>query len=205
MKNNNNLKEQVKEKAAELFFKHGPKHVPMEEVAERSGISKKTLYQLFHNKNTLVQEVVDDLVRSHRQVLETALTTCNDAIDGILKQDDGLSSTCKSIRPRFLYELEIFYPDIWKQLEGYKIKVHGSIEDNLRRGKSEGLYREDLNIRIVSDIRLQQLANLLRPHVLTSPGPNTKERVDEFTLLYLRAITTEKGRRQLHKYVGDQA
>ena len=204
MKNNNNLREHVKGKAAALFFQHGPRHVSMEEIAERSAISKKTLYQLFHHKHSIVQEVVDDLVRSHDQLFETSLSISYDAIDEVLKQDAGLTLVCKSLRPSFFYELEMFFPDIWKQLEEYKLKVHRGIENNLRRGKEEGVYREDLDISLISDLRLQQVANLLRPNILTNLGLNITVLVDEITLLYLRAISTEKGRKQLQKYIDER-
>jgi AcrR family transcriptional regulator len=204
MKNNDNLKEQVKEKAAELFFQYGPRHVSMDEIAESSGISKKTLYQMFQSKTDIVQEVVDSLIQSHEQLFETLRLSANDAIDEVLKQDAGLTSVCKSLRPRFFYELEIFFPGIWNQLEEYKLKVHRGIEVNLRRGKEEQLYREDLNIHVISDLRLQQVANLLRPHILTNLSLNLRELVDEITLLYLRSISTEKGRKQLQTYIEER-
>src|SRR6476469_7726163 len=94
-----NLKEEIKLKAGELFFRHGPKHVSMEEIAESSGISKKTIYQICHNKNDLVLEVVEDLLQTHSQVFEKARVSCRDAIDEVLKQDAGLRFICRNILP----------------------------------------------------------------------------------------------------------
>jgi len=204
MKSNNNLKEQVKEKAAELFFQYGPKDVSMDEIAERSGISKKTIYQFFHSKTDIVEAVVDSLIRSHDQLFEIVSSSADNAIEEVLKQDAGLTSVCNSLRPRFFYQLEISFPDIWKNLEQYKLKVHRGIEENLRRGKEEGLYRDDLNTAVISDIRLQQLANLLRPHILTNLSLTTRELIDQITLLYLRSISTEKGRQQIQAYIERQ-
>lgn len=46
------------EQALLLFSKYGCKRVGMDDVAETLGISKKTLYEVFENKNNLVQESV---------------------------------------------------------------------------------------------------------------------------------------------------
>ena len=205
MKNINNLKEHVKEKAAELFFRHGPKHVSVDDITLHSGISKKTFYKLFHSKTDLVKEAADSLIQSHNQLFETVRSSANDAIEEVLNQDTGQTLVCKSVRPRFFYELELFFPDIWKQVEKYKLKVRRGIEDNLRRGKEEGLYREDLNIPVISDLRLQQVANLLRPHILTNLSLNLRELVDKLTLFYLRGISTEKGSKQLQKYIEERS
>jgi TetR/AcrR family transcriptional regulator, cholesterol catabolism regulator len=205
MKSNSNLREDIKQKAKELFLKYGPRNVSMDDIADGLGTSKKTVYHLFQNKHAIVQEVVDDLVRAHNQLFENCRRESNDAIDEILKQEDGLSETCRSVRPSFFDELEKYFPDTWKQLQSYKLKVYRSIEDNLRRGKDEGLYLEDLNLPVIADMRLQQVVNILRPEALTNISLNIRELIDEFTLFYLRAISTEKGRKQIRKYLDERS
>lgn len=57
------------EQALELFSNYGCKRVGMDDVAETLGISKKTLYGLFINKDTLVQESVSLLLqRTHEKM-----------------------------------------------------------------------------------------------------------------------------------------
>jgi AcrR family transcriptional regulator len=188
MKDNHH--ERIKDIARELFFKYGPKRVSMDDIAEGTGISKKTLYQNFHSKNDLVHEVVAGLIQSHIQHSQTIQLSASDAIEEVLTQDGGLSLMCNSIRPRFFYELEVYFPDIWNDLEKYKLRIQDHIQKNLLRGKEEGLYRDDLNIPLVSYLRMQLLANALRP-----------ELTHENTVLYLRSITSEKGKKLLDKYL----
>ena len=55
--------------ALTLFSKYGCKRVGMDDVAETLGISKKTLYELFENKDNLVQESVTLLLnRTHENM-----------------------------------------------------------------------------------------------------------------------------------------
>jgi AcrR family transcriptional regulator len=201
----NNTSELIKEKARKLFFAYGLKSVSMDDIANQCGISKKSIYQFFEDKNDIVDAVVDDLIRSHDHLFKTAQSTAKDAIDEVLKQDAGFSLVCEGIRPSFLYELENSFPDSWDTLEQYKLKIQKHIIDNIYRGKEEGLYRENINTKLNSDLRLHQEVNLLKPSVLTSLNLSVKQLADEFTGLYLHAICTEKGKKLLEKYLNEKS
>ncbi len=200
----NNTSDLIKEKARKLFFAYGLKSVSMDDIANQCGISKKTIYQFFEDKNDIVDAVVDDLIRSHDHLFKTAHSTAKDAIDEVLKQDAGFSSVCEGIRPSFLYELENSFPGSWDTLEQYKLKIQKHIIDNIHRGKEEGLYRENINTKVNSDLRLHQEVNLLKPNFLTSLNLSVKRLADEFTGLYLHAICTEKGKKLLEKYLNEE-
>lgn len=48
-------KEQVIESARELFSEYGYKRVSMDEIAKKSGVTKKTIYTYFKDKNELIK------------------------------------------------------------------------------------------------------------------------------------------------------
>lgn len=196
--------ELIKEKAKELFFKYGLKSVSLDDIAQTSHISKKTIYKFFDDKNAIVQKVVEDLVQSHDQIFKSSGSTASDAIDEVLRQDGGLSSICKSFRPSFFYELERFFPISWKDLEQYKSYLREGIINNLLRGQKEGNYKEDIDIELISDLRMHQLINVLQPETLTSYKLSITRLAGEFTMLYLRAITTEKGKKLLDQYLSEK-
>ena len=200
----NNTSELIKEKARKLFFAYGLKSVSMGDITNQCGISKKTIYQFFEDKNDIVDAVVDDLIRSHDHLFKTAHSTAKDAIDEVLKQDAAFSLVCEGICPSFLYELENSFPDSWDTLEQYKLKIQKHIIDNLHRGKQEVLYRENINTKLNSDLRLHQEVNLLKPNFLTSLNLSVTQLADEFTGLYLHAICTEKGKKLLEKYLNEK-
>jgi AcrR family transcriptional regulator len=198
---NNNTYHLIKQKARELFFSYGLKSVSMDDIAKQSGISKRTIYQFFEDKKNIVDAVVSELIQVHEQLFKTAHSTSGDAIDEVLKQEAVLSQICKGLRPSFFLELENFFPDTWDELEQYKQKIYKGIIENLHRGKQEGLYRQDIDVKLISDLRLHQLINILRPELLTSLHLGSKNLAGQFTSLYLNAITTEKGKKILEQYL----
>ena len=72
--------EQIKEKAKQLLFRVGLRSVSMDDIARQAGVSKKTIYQYFDNKNAVVDAVIDDLVNAHEYVFRTTLANSKDAI-----------------------------------------------------------------------------------------------------------------------------
>jgi len=56
------MKNRIIQGAAELFTRFGYAKVRMEEISERLGISKKTIYNHFANKETLFNEMIEAMV-----------------------------------------------------------------------------------------------------------------------------------------------
>ena len=195
------MKNNIKEKAKELFFYYGLKSVSMDDIAKKAGVSKRTIYEFFEDKNELVNEIVYDLMRSYSNLFKTSRSTAEDAIEEVIKQDDELLEIWTSIRPCFFYELERTFPEASEQLEQYKLIILKGIIINLRRGKKEGNYREDIDIALVSDLRFHQLMNVMKPKLLTSHELTITQLAREYTVLYLHAITTEKGKKLLDQYL----
>lgn len=191
----------IKEKARELFSQHGMKSTSMDDIAKHAGISKKTIYQFFADKNELVHAIVEDLIQSYEQLFEISRSSAQDAVDEVLKQDSALLKMWSGIRPSFIYELEKYFPDAFELLEQYRSYILDNIIINLKRGKEEMVYRDDIDVEFISDLRMHQLANVLKPELSTSYPLNIDQLAEEFTVLYLHSITTEKGKKLLYKYL----
>lgn len=196
-----NTDEWIKEKAKELFSQHGVKSISMDDIARQSGLSKKTIYQFFSNKNELVYAIVEDFIQFYEQLFEISRNSARDAVEEVLKQDNALMKMWSGIRPSFIYELEKYFPDVFELLNEYKAYILDSIVTNLKRGKEENVYRDDIDIAFISDLRMHQLANVMKPELLISYPLNTNQLAGEFTVLYLHSITTEKGKKLLYKYL----
>jgi len=90
--------------------------------------------------------------------------------------------------------VEKFFPEAWLELEYYSLKARNLIIGNLERGKKEGLYRNDINIVLIAELRMHQHISLLRSQFATTQKLSTDRLAKEITMLHLRSITTEKGK-----------
>ena len=196
-----NISERIKAMAKELFFSYGLKSVSMDDLARLSGVSKKTIYQYYEDKEVLVHAVVMDKIQLHERLLGSSQSIANEAIDEIIMWDTELFGIWTDINHRFFYEVEKYYPEAWLELEYYSLKMRNLIIGNLEWGKKEGLYRNDINIALIAELRMHQHISLLRSQIATTQKLSTDRLAKEITMLHLRSITTEKGKLLLDNYV----
>ena len=189
-------------KAKDLFFCFGLKSVSMDDVARQAGISKKTLYQSFEDKEELIHTIVVDLIESHRRLIAESRVKAADAVDEVLKQSAAPFETWAAVNPGFFHELEKFFPVSWNKLQDHKQKIFiPGIIRNLERGREEGNYRDDFPVAFVADFRFLQISSALQPRLITDQKMSVKQVKDELTRFYLHGITTGKGKKLLIKYL----
>ena len=189
-------------KARNLFFSYGLKSVSMDDLARMSGTSKKTIYQHVADKNELVDIVVEDLIRCHSEVMDQSSAASKDAVHELVLKSRAPFITLASINWNFFYELEKFFPAAWQKLIAHRQQVMlPSILKNLERGIGEGLYRDDLELPLVSLIRLQQITTALNPKDFTQTTIDAQKLMNTLTEFYLHGIVTTKGKRLINTYL----
>jgi len=199
--NGNTISERIKANAKELFFAYGLKSVSMDDLARLSGVSKKTIYQYYQDKDVLVHAVVVDLVQLHERLLNTYQSIAKDAIDEALMWDTQLFGIWANIHHRFFYEVKKYYHEAWMELEYYSLKMRNFIVENLERGKKEGLYRNDINVVFIAELSMHQHISLLRSQFTTTQKFSSNRLAKEITVFHLHSITLERGKTLLDNYI----
>ena len=77
------MEERIVNKAQELMFQTGVKHVTMDDLATQLGISKKTIYQYYKDKDSLVTAVVEKELNNHAQICNTSMLSAENAVHEI--------------------------------------------------------------------------------------------------------------------------
>jgi AcrR family transcriptional regulator len=189
-------------KARNLFFSYGLKSVSMDDLARMSCTSKKTIYQHVADKNELVDRVVEDLIRCHKEAMDQSGEAAKDAVHELVLKSRVPFVTLASINWNFFYELEKFFPAAWQKLIAHRQQVMlPSIIKNLQRGVAEGLYREDLDTQFAALIRLQQITTALNPKDFTQTTTDALKLMNSLTEFYLHGIVTTKGKRLINTYL----
>ncbi|GAA4325669.1 helix-turn-helix domain-containing protein [Flaviaesturariibacter amylovorans] len=191
----------ILDKARELFFAYGLKSVSMDDIARLSGISKKTLYQHFADKQELVDRVVAGLLATHTEKAGDCAAKARNAVAEVALQVRVPFRLLAGISPGFFYELERYFPATWMQLLEYRRTcMTPRIVANLRRGQREGLYRDEVPEALAVEIRLQQLRTALNPAGFTERRTEPTGLIRALTEFYLQAIGTAKGRKLINEH-----
>ena len=185
-----NLKVKIVATATSMFHKHGIKSVKMDDIANALSISKRTLYEIYDNKEDLLYEVVcthELESRNRMKQLNESGANVMDILIGYLK--DSLVELGK-IEPIFLEEIRK-YPNVMMQLKQTKEMRRKEAIAFFKRGVDEGYFLENVNFEI-----LRTLSDLAMSGAMSSSLAkkyDIKELFHTFTFLFIRSIGTLKG------------
>lgn len=195
------IRERIQEKANELFMQFGIRSVSMDDIANGLGMSKKTLYMHFADKDELVSAVVDLHIGQMRQDCAGCREAASDAIHEIFNTMDVLLKEFSNMNPMVLYDLEKFHFKAYHKFRQHKDSYLLSIiRQNLEWGIKEELYRADLDLDIISRFRLESM--LLAFNVsLFPPGKYNLAHISNLILEhYIYGVATLRGYKLIQKY-----
>ena len=193
--------ERILEASRVLFFRHGLKSITMDDIARHLGISKKTIYQFYEDKNTLIVSLNDHEMTDHQLHFDQISKNAKNAIDEIFQIMNHLHKIFSAMNPNVLYDMQKYHPEAWKQHISFKEKcLYPKVADNMKRGISEGLYRENLNIKLMTILRMEQFNMVYNTQVI-QPGQFNFGEVHVLLLdHFLHGISTLKGHKLINNY-----
>lgn len=187
--------------ALELFFRFGIRHVTMDDVARELGMSKKTIYQFYREKDDLVNQLLDIELRSQECEFDEISAQARDAVHEMLLISAKMRSLMQSINPMFFLDLQKFYPTGYKRFQKFKEECgYQNVLRNLRKGIEQGLYREDLNLEIAARYRMAQLDMLMFGDHFTYERHTLARTNEEILHIFMYGICNLKGHKLINQY-----
>lgn len=200
------IRDRIKKKADELYRRYGVKSVTMDEIALQLGVSKKTIYQSFSDKNELVDEVVVDMLEANKVSCKESIPQSDNAIHEVLLMMEAMQDMMLSLSPTFVFDIQRGHPSSYKKFDNYKSEfIFKILEANIERGKKEGLYRPELNTQVIVKFRLNTIMLVYNEEVFPRNQFTVLELQNEMILYYLFGMVTLKGYHLITKYQKESA
>ena len=195
------MKERIQQKAKELFMRYGFRSVTMDEIAGQLGISKKTLYQFFEDKDSLVEAVMQKEMTYMQSECKKQVTESENAIEELFKDMESMESVMDALNPQIVFDLEKFYPRTFEKFKKHKHSfLLDIIRKNLQRGVHEELYRNDFDIEIIARFRLESAFIIFNQELFPFGKYNVLQLSNEIYYHYIHGIATPKGKKLIEKY-----
>lgn len=175
----------------------GIKAVKMDDVAAELGISKRTLYEIYDDKETLVLEGVKYYHENKRTALNTFAANSHNVLDVIIHFYEMQIKESKNINPLF-YEDIAKYPRIVNYLEQKRQNSRSDFLHFMRRGVEEGLFRDDINYDIITHM-FEAQGKYMRNKRLYQQY-TFEELFSTMLFVSLRGFCTRKGIEQLDQF-----
>lgn len=182
-------------------MKYGLKSISMDNIATDIGISKKTIYQHFENKEDLIQRVLAAHISEEKEYIQQILTTSGDAIEEMINIARHAIQMMKGVRPTVMFDLKKYYRESWHMLETQFFSfIQQTIFKNINEGISQGYYRNDINPLIISKLYLSKSMTLLDDALFPDKEFDREELYREMIMYHLRGIASIKGLERIAQF-----
>lgn len=192
------LKSHITTVAVDLFSRNGIKRVSMDDVARKANVSKRTLYDFFRDKESLLIEMLHQISDPFIEYIGTLEKQGNKALETMLLFNEKLVEGPIWLCDDFLEDIKRYPIALQVMLEGKQYFMTKTVE-LLRQGAKEGVFMADINYDIISMLMQKQM-NKFEPS--RNYSKYTHEEVHNTMLfIFLRGICTDVGRGILDKYI----
>lgn len=192
------LKERIIVTATEAFTSNGIKSITMDDIANRVGISKRTLYEVFEDKESLLRDCILKVQTDRDRYLQEVYEQSHNVLEVILVVFQKSIEVFHSTNKRFFEDMKK-YPKIYEMMKNRRDSDSEKTMSFFKSGVEQGIFRPDINFAIVNLLVREQFDVLLNTEICKEyPFIEVYESI-MFT--YIRGISTEKGARVLEEFI----
>lgn len=187
-------RERIIEQAMRMFVSQGIRAVRMDDIAQQLGVSKRTLYELFGDKESLLYLAVDCYFEQMRQHRAAACVGARNVLEAMFMVLGCVMDHADHSR-RLMESLRKFYPAVYeKALRESTSRGRDDLRRMLVTGIAEGLFIDTFNIDLAITV-LYYTASALseRRELLLPEGMSVREAFVQIISNTFRGLSTPKG------------
>lgn len=187
-------------------MQYGIRRVSMDHIAHAIGVSKKTLYQYYPDKESLVIDIIELILKSNNAACAASREKAKNAIHEGFLATDAVAEMMKRMNPVILFDMEKYYPAAYKKFIKFKHDfLYNFIRDSIEWGIKDGLFRDDINVTLISRFRIESISLIFQQEFYTTVKIDLAALQEEIFLFFLYGMATPKGIKLINKYKNQRA
>lgn len=195
------VKERIMVKAEEMFMQYGIRSVSMDDIANSLGMSKKTLYHYYADKDELVNAVVESHINGIQEDCIMGRKDAKDAIHEIFITMERILVEFSNMNPMLLYDMEKFHFRAYQRFREHKDKFLAQvIRENLEWGVKDEVYRAEIDIEVLTKFRLESMMLPFNVAIYPPGKYNLGELSTAIMEHFVYGVATIKGHKLIQKY-----
>jgi AcrR family transcriptional regulator len=192
----------ILDKVRELYTKYGIKSITMDEVAAELGISKKTLYQHVTDKEDLVSKFIDNEIEIRQKQICECFKAGYNAIEELFEISLYMNKLMREQNPATEHDLKKYYPEQYQKIvKVRRERMYSYILLNLKKGKGEGLYRNEMDDEVIAKLYLSRSESMPVSTLYTVEELTSIKIFVELLTYHIRGIATQTGIKELEKNI----
>jgi len=194
-------KERIRQTAHNLVMQYGIRSISMDDIAGALGMSKKTIYQYYADKDELVDEVVSSIIQYNQACCERDRQMADNAIHEIFLAMEFMMEVFRSMNNSLLFDMQKYHPAAFQRFAKHKNDyLYNIIKENLARGIREELYRPDIKVDILARFRVESVIIPFSPEFYGKVKASLADIEEEILLNFLFGLVSQKGYKLILKY-----
>ena len=194
------LRERILVTATEAFASKGIKSITMDDIAAALGISKRTLYEVFSDKESLLKECILKAQSDREAYLQEVYEQSHNVLEVILAVFQKSIEVFHQTNKRFFEDIKK-YPKVYNMMKERSESDSEKTMSFFMLGVEQGIFRSDVNFAIVNLLVREQFDVLLNTDVCNEYS--FIEVYESIMFTYIRGISTEKGAKVLEDFISE--
>lgn len=201
-------REKVVAHVAEVIKTLGVKSVRMDDVAQSLGMSKRTLYEMFGDKDDLLFESIKLISEQRPREILSTIGPCENSLEFLFKCSRAMleGGAVPSIEKRMALNLKKFYPNIAEKVFHYhsEVSING-LKGTLKQASDEGYIEPNIDIELMIRLFFSVVSSAVYENSMVIPPEVSREEAyGALVVNFFRGIATHKGIDVIDAYLAKQ-
>jgi AcrR family transcriptional regulator len=194
------IRDRIIVEAAELFKTYGIKSVTMDSLATQLGISKRTIYEVFSDKDELLIGVLKWMTERQKELVKKFLEESENAIVAIFKLLEINLNHFQDMSPAFQADIKKYHHEVlMKKADKCEMPDYRNNIQLIEKGISENFFRKDINPDLVNRCLYSMVRSIMDQDLYPFEQFSRREVVKNGFINYLRGISTFEGLELVNK------
>ncbi len=196
------IKQRIKLAAHDLVMQYGIRSVSMDDIATQLGMSKKTIYLYFKDKDELVEAIVVAVLTKNQQACTKDKAEAENAVHEVFLAMDMMVEMFSTMNPSIIFDMQKYHPAAFQKFLAHKNEfLYNMMKHNLERGMAEELYRPEINVELMARFRVESMLLPFNPEFLRKVKCNLLEVEQQVITHWVFGLVTGKGYKMVLKYI----
>jgi AcrR family transcriptional regulator len=176
------IRKRIMKSCRDLAAEQGLRRFTMDELAQRAGVSKRTVYRYFDSKENIIETSLDQFMLETAARVEDLLAQ-NEQPDVFIQNllNYLFSQTQFIINPSTLNDLQLYYPHLWDKIDAFRIKQLHKVLDHIM--STHPIYLQNIDPRILSTVIVAAIQNILNPTFILENNLTFEETARQLSLI----------------------
>ena len=182
----------------------GVRAFTVDALSKRLAMSKKTIYKFFPTKENLIHSIMHFVLGQINGVFKKVMTEEPNPALQYIKIMEKICKFAGRTPVHKLVELKSLYPEIWKEVESFRLSHQEYFYIILKNAQDQGLAHIDINMKSAAIVYINIVNSTFQPEFFLKNDLPIRDTIHGFVQIVARGIFTEKGMKAVNQYYKDK-